>query len=57
MSLDKKARGDRVRFVVLDGLAQPGILAGPAEDLLERAYAELAGSAPLRGDRLSDPPK
>jgi 3-dehydroquinate synthase len=50
MSLDKKARADRVRFVVLDGLAQPGILAGPAEDLLERAYGEVAGSASLRGD-------
>jgi 3-dehydroquinate synthase len=40
MAVDKKARASRLRFVVLDGLARPGILAAPAEDLLERAYAE-----------------
>ena len=32
----------RLRFVVLDGLAQPGILADPPEDLLEQAYAEVS---------------
>jgi 3-dehydroquinate synthase len=42
MSLDKKARGSRLRFVVLDGLAEPGRLEGPAEELLEAAYAEMA---------------
>ncbi|GGJ86513.1 3-dehydroquinate synthase [Pilimelia anulata] len=42
MSVDKKARGGTLRFVVLDGLARPGILAGPAEELLARAYAEVA---------------
>jgi 3-dehydroquinate synthase len=40
MAVDKKTRASRLRFVVLDGLARPGILADPAEDLLERAYAE-----------------
>ncbi|HEY3957200.1 MAG TPA: 3-dehydroquinate synthase [Streptosporangiaceae bacterium] len=40
MAVDKKARASRLRFVVLDALARPGILAAPAEDLLERAYAE-----------------
>jgi 3-dehydroquinate synthase len=40
MAVDKKARASRLRFVVLDGLARPGILAAPAEDLLERAYTE-----------------
>jgi hypothetical protein len=28
--------------VVLDGLARPGILADPAEDLLEQAYREVS---------------
>ncbi len=41
MSVDKKARGARLRFVVLDGLAQPGILADPPEELLEQAYLEV----------------
>ena len=40
MAVDKKTRGRRLRLVVLDGLAQPGILADPPEDLLERAFAE-----------------
>ena len=42
MRVDKKARADTLRFVVLDGLAKPGILAGPDEEMLERAYAEVA---------------
>jgi 3-dehydroquinate synthase len=42
MRVDKKARADTLRFVVLDGLAKPGILQGPDEDLLKRAYAEVA---------------
>ncbi len=42
MSLDKKARAARLRLVVLDGLARPGILADPPEELLERAYAEVS---------------
>jgi len=41
MSVDKKARAARLRFVVLDGLARPGILADPPEELLEQAYAEV----------------
>jgi 3-dehydroquinate synthase len=53
MSVDKKARGAVLRFVVLDGLAEPGILADPPEELLEAAYREvsLAGSRPWRGFR------
>jgi 3-dehydroquinate synthase len=43
MSLDKKTRGATLRFVVLDGLARPGRLEGPAEDLLAAAYAEVSG--------------
>jgi 3-dehydroquinate synthase len=42
MRVDKKARADTLRFVVLDGLAQPALLAGPDEALLEHAYAEVA---------------
>jgi 3-dehydroquinate synthase len=42
MSVDKKTRADTLRFVVLDGLAEPGILTGPDEDILEEAYAEVA---------------
>jgi 3-dehydroquinate synthase len=42
MRIDKKSRGDLLRFVVLDGLAQPGILEGPDPALLEAAYAEVS---------------
>ena len=38
MLVDKKARGSQLRFVVLDDLASPRILAGPGEDDLRAAY-------------------
>jgi 3-dehydroquinate synthase len=41
MAVDKKSRGARLRFVVLDGPARPAILDDPAEDLLARAYKEV----------------
>ncbi|HEY2442496.1 MAG TPA: 3-dehydroquinate synthase [Streptosporangiaceae bacterium] len=41
MAVDKKTRGSRLRFVVLDGLGRPAILADPAEELLEQAYREV----------------
>ncbi|GAB2933225.1 3-dehydroquinate synthase [Micromonospora polyrhachis] len=44
MRVDKKARGARLRFVVLDGLAQPSILAGPDDALLHSAYEESVAS-------------
>jgi len=44
MAVDKKSRASRLRLVVLDGLARPGILDDPPEDLLERAYADLSES-------------
>jgi 3-dehydroquinate synthase len=43
MRIDKKARADTLRFVVLDGLAAPGVFTTvPDETLLEQAYAEVA---------------
>jgi 3-dehydroquinate synthase len=42
MRVDKKSRGSRLRFVVLDGLAKPGILEGPDDDLLREAYQSVA---------------
>jgi 3-dehydroquinate synthase len=42
MRLDKKTRGDQLRFVVLESLAQPVILAGPDESLLLGAYQAVA---------------
>jgi 3-dehydroquinate synthase len=42
MRVDKKTRAATLRFVVLDGLAKPGILTGPSEEMLREAYAEVA---------------
>ncbi len=40
---DKKSRAGKLRFVVLDGLAEPGRLEGPDPELIETAYAAVAG--------------
>lgn len=42
MRRDKKTRGDVLRFVVLDGVARPGRLEGPSEELLLEAYAAVS---------------
>ncbi|MFI6292355.1 3-dehydroquinate synthase [Nonomuraea sp. NPDC050790] len=42
MRMDKKNRGAKQRFVVLDDLARPGRLEDPAEELLAAAYKEIA---------------
>ncbi|MEE1621123.1 3-dehydroquinate synthase [Zafaria sp. Z1313] len=42
MRRDKKARGDLLRFVVLDDLARPGILDVPDTSLLFAAYQDIA---------------
>ena len=42
MRVDKKARGSRLRFVVLDGPARPAILEGPDDELLHAAYQEIS---------------
>ncbi|WP_184881221.1 3-dehydroquinate synthase [Sphaerisporangium siamense] len=39
MRIDKKARGSRLRFIVLDGLAAPTVLDDPGEEVLVAAYA------------------
>ena len=43
MAVDKKSRGSQLRFVVLDDIARPRVLAGPSEDALRAAYDALAG--------------
>ena len=42
MHIDKKARGDRLRFVVLEALGRPAVLDDPDVALLEAAYAAVA---------------
>ncbi|MBX3194198.1 MAG: 3-dehydroquinate synthase [Microbacteriaceae bacterium] len=42
MKRDKKARGDLMRFIVLDDIARPTVLSGPDESLLFAAYQELS---------------
>jgi 3-dehydroquinate synthase len=44
MKVDKKARGSQLRFVVLDELAKPVVLAGPSEDDLRAAYTAISGA-------------
>jgi len=43
MRVDKKARGDRLRFVVLEAVGRPVLLEGPDPTLLVAAYEEVAG--------------
>jgi len=43
MRVDKKARGAQLRFVVLDGLARPAILADPDEHVLRASYDLMRG--------------
>jgi 3-dehydroquinate synthase len=42
MGVDKKARGARLRFVILDRLGSPVILDSPSEELLQQAYREVS---------------
>ena len=42
MRLDKKARGDLLRFVVLERIGRPGLLVGPDPSLLLGAYEEVS---------------
>jgi 3-dehydroquinate synthase len=42
MKVDKKSRGSQLRFVVLDDVARPRVLAGPSEEDLRAAYSVMA---------------
>lgn len=42
MRVDKKSRGDLLRFIVLEGLARPSVLEGPDPAMLLAAHAEIA---------------
>ncbi len=42
MRIDKKARGNTLRFLVLEALARPAVLEGPDEALLEQAFRAVA---------------
>ncbi|MGF2212709.1 3-dehydroquinate synthase [Streptomyces albidoflavus] len=41
MKVDKKSRGDTLRFIVLDGLARPTVLEGPDPAVMLGAYGEV----------------
>ncbi|MFF1381065.1 3-dehydroquinate synthase [Streptomyces sp. NPDC058308] len=41
MKVDKKSRGDLLRFIVLDGLGKPTVLEGPDPAVLLAAYGEV----------------
>ncbi|MCX5383572.1 3-dehydroquinate synthase [Streptomyces sp. NBC_00083] len=43
MKLDKKSRGNLLRFIVLDGLAKPTVLEGPDPAVLLAAFGEVSG--------------
>ncbi|MEU7027321.1 3-dehydroquinate synthase [Streptomyces sp. NPDC015232] len=42
MKVDKKSRGDLLRFIVLDGLGKPTVLEGPDPAVLIAAYGEVS---------------
>ncbi|WP_028810475.1 3-dehydroquinate synthase [Streptomyces flavidovirens] len=46
MKVDKKSRGDLLRFIVLDALAEPAVLEGPDPAVLLAAYAEVCTALP-----------
>ena len=49
MRVDKKSRGDRLRFVVLEGTGRPAILEAPDPALLAAAFAAVSpGESPPR---------
>jgi len=53
MRRDKKTRGDRLRFVVLDDIGRPTRLEGPDPTLLVAAYAEVSEGAAAPGRAIS----
>jgi 3-dehydroquinate synthase len=51
MRIDKKARGNRLRFVLLDGLARPVTVDEPDLAVLEAAYSVIADPPRVREER------
>jgi 3-dehydroquinate synthase len=49
MKVDKKARGSQLRFVVLDDIAAPAILAGPSEIDLRAAFERIRSDTDAGG--------
>ncbi len=47
MKVDKKTRGNTLRFLVLDDLAKPRVLAGPALVDLQAAFEAMVAAAPV----------
>ena len=47
MRIDKKARGSRIRFIVLDALAKPVAVDGPDPTVLAAAYTDVFRGVPL----------
>lgn len=45
MRVDKKARGNQLRLLALNGIGRPTVLAGPDEQWLSDAYAAISGRA------------
>ncbi len=43
MRIDKKARANKLRFIVLQGLAKPTVLEAPDPQLLDAAFAAVSG--------------
>jgi len=43
MSLDKKARGSALRFVLLDAVADPFVAVAPDEAVLADTYDQICG--------------
>jgi 3-dehydroquinate synthase len=43
MAVDKKARGSKLRFVVLSAVGAPQVLTDPPEEMLRAAYAVMTG--------------
>ncbi|MDP9101253.1 MAG: 3-dehydroquinate synthase [Actinomycetota bacterium] len=46
MRIDKKSRGDLLRFVILDGLGRPAMLEDPPSALLVEAFAQVDPGGP-----------
>ncbi|WP_193609054.1 3-dehydroquinate synthase [Nocardioides lijunqiniae] len=46
MAVDKKSRGSQLRFVVLEDVGRPVILAGPSEEALRTAFGVVTGGRP-----------